>query len=328
MIRFQPTILEDWVTTSIEAPRPLPTVTGKLTTAQIAQYQAANLELAPLRVPEVEQFRTVLRNTMLFNQHRSLGGRRLVVVNGPSHIGKTTAVIAEGITRAHAAGIKKDPNGRVHPIPWVYAQATASGRGRVLARSISDFLGLPLAGRDTAYDIVNRVAALSRAIGIEVIVIDDFHFMRPQGKSDRSDLANILKHLISAVPATFVIAGVAMQLHPLVKHSKDSALPGDQIFNRANWVTFKPWPMGTENADRAWERLVGALRGTLSFPRGAEQWQLDRKSSLTLIQKGSGQRPATAIEWITLAANHAIEEDRPLTAKSLRAITRHARSLA
>ena len=321
-IRFQPTIAADWANaTPADLPRPEP-VLGRVDEQTARVFQRFNVSIPPFRTPEFTAVANKLSDTMLFNEHRPFGGRRVLIVDGVAHIGKTTAILAAGAARvsAHDPPITVHDNGRVWPIPWAYVEASAQGHGRALARSLCTFLGLPIQSSETAQTSIDRVACTASALPLEVIVIDDFHMLGAATGPQQEQIANTVKHLITAVPATFVIAGNNLAHHPLVQPTRTGSTAADQIRARADWAGFRPWPYGSDESDEAWRVLFGLLKRAIALPRGEKQWKLDQLSTLHQVQQRCGGRPSTATEWIITAANAAIANDIALNLNTLNSV--------
>ncbi len=317
---FQPTLAYSWPDAAageVTRLRPEP-VTGPLTVDQKRAFQAYNLALPALATPDTRRAFEALEATLLFNQHRPLGGRRISFVTGPPHSGKTTTILAKAVQDAQRqwAG---EPDRRPRSIPWIYVEATTAGRGRALAQDMCTFLGLPFGRVENAAALIGRLGHNAAAIGLRGIIIDDVHFLRSSQRSDQQSLANIIKGLVTSVPATFVFIGIDLPHSPLVRPTKDGNAPSDQLANRADWITFQPWPRSTETGELNphWLRLLANLREQIALPGGRRQWRLDRLSTTEFLIERSGRRPGSVIEWVTRAANHAIWTDSPLDRAAL-----------
>lgn len=326
MTIFQPNIASDWDQLIAESPlRPEPAASD-LDEQSIERFQAYNLGLAPIATPDVRQVWKAVRRVEMFNEHRPLGGRRLLIIDGPSHVGKTTAILTEAIQQTRQAR-QAEPGRRPNPITWIYVEATPEGRGRALAQALCRFCGIPFGRSDSAAALVAQLAHIAQRMGLRGVIIDDIHFLRAGRPEDANSLANVLKHLITAVPATFVLIGINMATTALVSRTKTGNSPADQIANRADWVMLRPWPKEVDGAaNTAWPRLVTSLADGLAFPKGTGQCRLTSRATLDYLIDGSQQRPGTAAEWVTLAANHAIENGRPLDRNALRATHPQLRS--
>lgn len=321
MTDFQPSVAAHW---DVEAKAPLQArpapIDGRDSEEQIAQAQAFNLGLRPLSTPDIQRIWNLITGVQFFNTYRSLGGRRLAVIDGPSHFGKTTAILALGLKQHRAALESADPD-QPPPRPWTYVLASAQGRGRALTQGMLSFLGVPYGSRETAATLVERLAALVPRIGVHTIYIDDVHFMKGAGIQERFEIANVLKHLVSTVPATFVLAGVNLATSPMLMRSSAGTTPADQLDSRADRLVLKPWPKTGSNGELSptWIRLLANLAEQIYLPSGPKQWQLNRAKAVHYLIDGSSRRPGTAIEWTIRAANHAIACNRPLDYQALRA---------
>ncbi len=321
MTDFQPSVAAHW---DIEANAQLQarpaTIEGLLSEEAIAQAQAFNLGLRPLSTPDIARIWSLITGVQFFNTHRSMGGRRLALIDGLSHIGKTTGVLALGMKQHRAALACADPN-QPPPRPWIYVLASAQGRGRALTQSMLSFLGVPYGSRETAATLVERLAALAPRIGVHTIFVDDVHFMKGAGVQERFEIANVLKHLVSTVPVTFVLAGVNLAASPMFTRSSTGMMPSDQLDSRADRLVLKAWPKTSSDGEVSptWIRLLANLAEQIYLPSGPTQWQLNRAKAVRYLIDGSSRRPGTAIEWTIRAANHAIGCNRPLDYQALRA---------
>lgn len=286
-----------------------------------AEFIEYNLSRDPVRFPAVQRFAELFAQTERYNQWRPLAARRLLIVNGGSFSGKTTTVLAEAVRQAHQAGMTLHDNGRVWPVPWVYVVASPTGGGRALVKSIADFLAVPVQVRNTAQDIVNRLSGLMKPIGVRAILIDDAHFLRTQGAKS-NDVAHILKHLITCLPVTIVLAGVNLHEHAITNaEGGDLACPGAQIRSRSTWLEIRPWEQGSEDGDVEWGKLMMTAKAQLAFPR-EKQWGLNTVTAGRAIQERCGSRASVAMEWIVQGSVVAIERDVNLTANLMNAVAR------
>jgi hypothetical protein len=316
---FQPNVATDWAGLLEPGARPPARTTGDLSPETIGAYQSYNLSLRPLVTRDLRRIRAGIARVQMFNEHRPLGGRRLLVIDGPSHIGKTTAILSEAAVQTRQRW-SCDPGRRPPEIPWIYTEATPEGRGRALTQSLCRFCGIPYGATESASTLIARLAHVGRAIGLAGIIIDDIHFLRAGRAQDTSSLANILKNLITTVPATFVLAGIALESNTMFSRTKSGDAPSDQLANRADWVSLKAWPKSALDGDNPdWITLAASLTSCLAFPRGDSQCKLNHRSVLHYLIDGSSGRPGTAIEWAILAANHAIANNTALNLDALRA---------
>lgn len=158
-------------------------------------YKAHNYAAGPMRTPDTIRIARAIEQARFANEHAPLGGRRLVVVNGESALGKTHGVVLallEDLTRCWMPKTEDEL-----PHRCLYVEADPAGEGRALLRSLHHAADLPFGKSDTTSDLTARLRRLARPIGIELIAIDDIGSPQPSGQR-ALDMASQFKALVTA----------------------------------------------------------------------------------------------------------------------------------
>ena len=302
----------------------------------VRQFQAYNSRVGPLMTDDVIRVRRAIEQAHFENEHSSLAGQRCVVVDGPPLVGKTHAVLSVAFRETREIWNKHPPvdldphadsgddhdggasGERVRRIPWSYIEISAASRQFGVLSGIHRFCGIPQGSRDKASDLLARLRHIAPHIGLRGVIIDDAHGIAGGRQRESALLADILKSVITGLPATVVIIGANLGLSGVL----DGSL-GEQVRGRSLWTELGNWPVPSKGKPPGpWERLASNLTKHLAFPGGPAQRHLDRRSTVMAIAEGSHGRPGLAIEWVKAAANHAIAHDTVLDVVALEATHR------
>lgn len=315
---FQPNLLEDWHIQRAPLARP-PQVIGALDDVQ--HYVDYIYAMPFITTPEAVAVRRAVEEIQSFNTARPLGARRLVVIDGPAHFGKTTLILDTARAQARATWAQEEQQERrPHSIPWAYVNATAGGEGRSVAASIAGFCHLPPpTSRPTLAQYLQQLAHTSKPMGLHTVFIDDVHALRAFGGKDRRSIADSIKALVTGLPITLVLAGIELRNHPLFADTGPGRVTAAQLLNRSHWIRLRPWPSHDQDGGvhPDWLRLIAHVNDYIALPRGPKQNRLRTKAAIEHLVAGAEGRPGTAIEWILRAAVWAATHDKPLDRSAL-----------
>ncbi|WP_282006212.1 AAA family ATPase [Propioniciclava sinopodophylli] len=317
-IGFQPNLLDDWHTNSPAPTRP-PQVIGEL--GEVDSFVHYAYAMPFIHTPDAVRVRRAIEEIQSFNATRPLGARRLVVIDGPAHFGKTTLVLHTALAQARAVWAQEErQERRPHSIPWAYVNATSGGEGRSVAGAIAGFCHLPPpSSRPTLAQYLQQLAHTSKPMGLHTVFVDDIHALRSFGGRDARSLADSIKALVTGLPLTLVLAGIELRRHPLFVDNGRDRITAAQLLNRSHWVRLRPWPSHDEagHIHEDWLRLIAHVSEYVALPRGPKQNRLHTRAAIDYLVSGVDGRPGTAIEWLLRAAAWAATNDKPLDRSAL-----------
>lgn len=313
---FQPNLLEDWLDTRPAPPVP-PRAIGELDSPDA--YVEHIYAMPFIHTPEATQIRRAIEDVQTFNATRSLGARRLVVIDGPAQFGKTTMILQAALSQAQDTW-KAQPERRPPSIPWAYVNATSGGEGKSVAAGIAGFCRLPKpTSNPTLAQYLDQLCHTSKALGLHSIFIDDVHALRRFGGKDGRSIADSIKAIVTGLPQTIVVAGIELRSHPLFTDTGRGRVIAAQLLNRSQWVRLRPWPSHDRDGHvhENWLRLIAKVSEYLVLPRGSRQNGLHTKQAIDAVVGGSNGSPGTAIEWLLRAAVWAVRNDHRLDKTAL-----------
>lgn len=315
---FQPNLLEDWLDTR-PAPTTPPPAVGPLSNPDA--YVDYIYAMPFVHTPESAQIRRAIEDVQAFNTARSLGARRLVVIDGPAQFGKTTMILQAAMAQARSTW-QGQPDRRPPSIPWAYVNATSGGEGKSVVAGIAGFCRLPRpTSNPTMAQYLDQLCHTSKAMGLHSIFIDDIHALRRIGGKDGRSIADSIKAIVTGLPQTVVVAGIELRSHPLFTDTGRGRVTAAQLLNRSQWVQLRPWPSHDEEGQvhENWLRLIAKVSDYVILPRGKRQNGLHTKQAIDTVVAGANGSPGTAIEWLLRAAVWAVRSDHRLDRSALMA---------
>lgn len=204
-----------------------------------------------LSTPHLKEARLRLQECIAQNSNRRSGHVGLML-DGDSTLGKTTILEAlmEYVYNRFAAQV---PNHKaIGYIPIVFVEVPAGSRGKSLMTAFADFLGLPVAPRETMNSIRKRVAQAMRQANTKLVVVDELHKLAG-GSVNNGESVDILKELHNEVRATFVYAGLNLTDGKLLSGSR-----GQQLSARFSFLGMSRYSLNNPEDKVAWKALVTA----------------------------------------------------------------------
>jgi len=191
-----------------------------------------------------------------------------VIISGASGTGKTTALTQLG--RTHELHTRKQYPADRHRLPVLYVTVPPAATARMLAVEFARFLGLEFTGRANITDIVNAVCATAAHTRVELVCVDELHNLNLATRAG-AEVSDQLKYFAERLPATFVYAGIDLEVQGLF-----AGVRGRQIAGRFTVVPAAPFAYGTGAQRGQWRALIAILEsllvaggGIMGRPEGA-----------------------------------------------------------
>lgn len=262
---------------------------------------------------DVASLANIVTNVVNNNRgNNSQGAALVVLVDGPTHAGKTTA------TRRVASDVHREYRRRGHNgVPVVLVEAVKSQKSMAIA--MARYLGV-LSDREEANPsrltldmLVPRIVNTCRRSGVHLFVVDEVQRLDANSANGR-DAADLIKTLMNQLPhTTFLLVGADLgQQGPLVGHA------AQQVMGRAQEVRLDRWDYGTEKGRERWVRLVTSVEENLRLldhPTGSlavhATWLWDNTDGrvgalVNLVRQAAENVAGTDSERLTKAALEAV----------------------
>jgi len=192
-----------------------------------------------------------------------------VAIYGDSGMGKT--MLMERFCSDHPAHF--DPEAGVERTPVLALQMAGKPGERRLYVQLLAALGLPPPGsRASVVDLEQSALRLMRAIGVQVLVIDEVHNILAGSQREQRVVLDTLRYLSNELKLSLVCFGVA---------EAREAISGDvQLARRFDEFSLRRW-----SADAEFEALVGSILRNLPL---REPSALSARSLRRLLQVADG----------------------------------------
>lgn len=317
--RLMPQDIDDWpalVTSDNPRPQPAEVVTDELR----HRVDAYNQRVGTISTRDTRSAREAIRRAHFENDHSAYGSATCVILSGLPLSGKTHAALTCAFSETRdiwgKLGRAPDDPKFDRSIPWIYVEVPKQARSLSLLKAIWTFIGLPpLSPRATASDYLPALRKLAPSIGLRGIIIDDSHGVGERQSKDSRVLADILKGIITGLPATIVLVGTGFEESGVLRGSA-----GDQVRLRsARWIDVGKWQPPSLNAVGDWELLGRGLSERLVLPRSTATVRLTTRGAVHSLHEGSRGRPGLAVEWAKRAASYAVWHDTDLDVAALEA---------
>jgi len=192
-----------------------------------------------------------------------------IAIYGDSGMGKT--MLMERFCSDHPA--RFDPEAGVERTPVLALEMAGKPGERRLYVQLLAALGLPpSSSRASVVDLEQSALRLMRAIGVQVLVIDEVHNILAGSHREQRVVLNTLRYLSNELKLSLVCFGVA---------EAREAISGDvQLARRFDEFSLKRW-----SADAEFEALVGSILRNLPL---REPSALSARSLRRLLQVADG----------------------------------------
>lgn len=317
--RLSLSCLDDWPL-MVNHANPRPDIGTRPPTDQVvvAAFCRYIERLGPFQLPDVRNVANAIDEAHFENDMSTVGTQRCVIVDGLPHAGKTYSAITHAFAETRQvwqADTTSTPSAR--SIPWVYVEIPPKAQALSLYQAVLTFCGMPLpspAARANATILSAHVRDLAAQVGLRGIIFDDAHGI---AGTDSRFVGDILKTVVTGVPATVVVVGAGLHDRRIF-----NTLPGTQVLERANWVTVGAWPLPPAKGDYhgPWGELAARFTKADPLANPERKVLLGNRPALTHLAAGSGQKPGTAIKWLKRAARYAVMNDTNLDLAALKAV--------
>lgn len=249
----------------------------------------------------------------LIRQHTGTN-RRWLTIEGPSHLGKSSAVTSLLLERAmaHTHWRTRNNQGRLQT-PYLYLASQTNQTSKAYLVAIAQACGLPADGDEPRLHY--RLSELLVAHGVRLIVIDDGHFCR-RTSDHASRLSDGLRALLD-LPVPIVVVGIDMDRSAWLRDPGRNNDSAQQLRRRANRLVLKPLQRGEgPHPTDLFAALVRQLRRIDGFQAPG----LTPESMFWLTARLEGST-GSILEAVKSAAIEAIyDNNRVLTQDHLRGV--------
>lgn len=315
--RLMPQNIDDWMPL-VMSQNPRPSITGAVTDQLRHDVDSYNQRIGTIATRDTRAVEQAIRRAHFENDHSAYGSATCVILNGNPMSGKTHAALSAAFTEtrqiwSHLDRPADDPD-HDRSIPWIYVEVPKLARGLSLLKAIWTFVGLPpQPPRATTADYLDALRTIAPRIGLRGIIVDDSHGIGGRQSEDSRLLADVLKGLITGLPATIVLVGTGFNETGVLHGSA-----GDQVRLRgARWIDVGLWTPPTRGHIGDWELLGRSLSERLLLPSSVAKVRLTTRRVLDRLVEGSDQRPGLAVIWAKRAASHAVWNDTDLDLAAL-----------
>ena len=204
-----------------------------------------------LETAHMRKAKRLLTQAFAENMGRN-SGRTGLMLSGAATAGKTTStkalmrLVYDHYRRAYP-DFERD--GR---IPVAFVEVPSGSTGKLLMKTFANFLGLPVATRDTMVDIRARVVDAFNRAGTQLIVVDELHNLSASNRATVESI-DVLKGLHNDIAATFVYAGIDLAGSTLFE-----GVRGQQLAGRFSLVDIETFETNSPESRKEW---LGVIKG-------------------------------------------------------------------
>lgn len=248
----------------------------------------------------------------LVRQHTGTN-RRWLAIDGPSHLGKSSAITALLLARAmaHPHWRTRSPEGRLQT-PFIYLASQTNQTSKAYLVAMARACGLPADGDEPRLHY--RLSELLPVHGVQLIVIDDGHFCR-RTSDHASRLSDGLRALLD-LPVPIAVVGIDMDRSAWLRDPGRNNDSAQQLRRRANRLVLRP--LRRDSGPRPAALLAALLRNLLRID-GFQAPGLNAQTMFWLTTRLDGST-GSILEAVKSAAVEAISDNgRVLTKDHLHA---------
>ncbi|MEV8323523.1 TniB family NTP-binding protein [Kitasatospora sp. NPDC056731] len=226
--------------------------------------------LVIVRTAKMEAIHHQIRRRMVTNAHQPAGARRGIVLDGPATLGKSTLVKMFGYDFEH--GLRQEfperfersyrvDNRSIDYTPVVYVNIPSQATPKDLSIALADYMGMGYRSGATKSTITNRLLDEMRRCGVELVIIDDAHFMDlslREGKVVNDHLKFIANH----TAATFIYTGVDLKHSGLFLEGAGGSRV-TQTSGRNTLLHIEPFSIETRQDKADWVSVIASMEDAL-----------------------------------------------------------------
>lgn len=223
-----------------------------------------------VRTSQMKSIHHQIRRRMMTNAFQPAGARRSIVLDGPATLGKSTLVktfaydFEHDLRREHPERFDKRyiVDGRlIDYTPVVYVNIPSQATPKDLSVALAQYLAQPYRSGATKSDITRLVLDNMRRTGVELVIIDDAHFMDLSLKEGKV-VNDHLKYIANHTAATFIYTGVDLKYSGLfLEGTGDSRVT--QTAGRNTLLHMTPYSIRTRDEKADWVSVITAMEDAL-----------------------------------------------------------------
>ncbi|MEU6570403.1 TniB family NTP-binding protein [Streptomyces parvulus] len=234
--------------------------------ARVAHHSA----LVIVRTSQMKSIHHQIRRRMMTNSFQPAGARRGIVLDGPATLGKSTLVKTFAYDFEHELRLnhpdrydkKYIVDGRVIDYtPVVYVNIPSQATPKDLSIALAEYLGQHYRSGATKSDITRLVLENMRRVGVELVIIDDAHFMDLSLKEGKV-VNDHLKHIANHTAATFIYTGVDLK-HSGLFLEGTGGRRATQTAGRNLLLHMTPYGIRTRAEKEDWVSVITAMEEAL-----------------------------------------------------------------
>ncbi|WP_405481257.1 TniB family NTP-binding protein [Streptomyces anulatus] len=226
--------------------------------------------LVIVRTSQMHTIHHQIRRRMMTNAHQPAGARRGIVLDGPATLGKSTLVKTFAYDFEHA--LRRDHPERftlqymvddhlIDYTPVVYVNIPSQATPKDLSIALAEYLGQSYRSGATKTDITRLVLEKMRLVGVELVIIDDAHFMDLSLKEGKV-VNDHLKYIANHTAATFIYTGVDLKHSGLFLEGTGAARV-TQTAGRNTLLHMTPYAIKTREEKSDWVSVISAMEDAL-----------------------------------------------------------------
>ena len=216
--------------------------------------------------------------------------------------------------RAHGTRRAMLPGASDDFVPVVYVALRRGSKTTEIDLDILNFYGTPIGSRTRVRDYASIVADEAHACDTSLVLIDDIHKLR-RWREDDVDISHHLNYLATAVPATFIYAGIGC-----IESGVFSEGGGGFVVDSGSTSTqgrFTHLEINAFELDESWQSLLADFEDELVLLK-AEDGMLYADLPEYLFERTGGVLGSIS-QLLRRAANRAIESgDERITERQLK----------
>jgi hypothetical protein len=212
--------------------------------------------------PPVQRFENEIFERLEANQAAPAGARPGLLIDGPAAVGKSTLV--KMIARKFERQLRADEPHRFtntldDHIPVIYLSIPDQVTPKQISLALARYLHLPTRG--TKDDIDDVILKAIKRCGVQLLVIDDLHFLDCSQREGRASNDHI-KYLANHAPCTLVGTGIDLEDSPLLSEG-GGAERATQTAGRFAHHKLAPFSLASKAEAAEWIGVVKTLEDAL-----------------------------------------------------------------